>query len=207
MIITNLIIFVSAILVAISAHEMMHAVSGYWLGDDTAREQGRITLNPLAHIDPIMTVVLPVFLALTGAPVIGAARPVPFNPSRLRWGEYGVMLVALAGPLTNLLLAVVGVIAFNLVGGIGWPGDISRFFALMNFGFFLFNMIPLPPLDGSRVLYVFAPDGVRNLMDRLEQFGVILVIILFIVVLSLSPDFNPLIDALNWLESRFLVRS
>ena len=181
---TILIIALPAIIIAISLHEMMHAWVGYLLGDDTAKQHGRITLNPLSHIDPVMTVAMPFVLLLIGLPPIGAAKPVPFAPHRLRWGEYGMALVALAGPLTNLLLAILGSLIYRLVGGDGFWGEASLLFIAINIGFFVFNMIPFPPLDGSRVLYVIAPDSVRSFMNMLERFGVWLIII----ILFLAPN-------------------
>ena len=199
-----LLIFFPVILIAIVTHELMHAVVGYWLGDDTAKMQGRISLNPLAHIDPMLTVVVPLVLAIMGAPVVGAARPVPFNPSRLKFGEYGVALVALAGPLTNLILAALGLLVFQrLSPGSGFWVDFFGHFVLVNVGFMIFNMIPLPPLDGSRVLYVFAPDAVRRVMDSIEQMGIFVVLILFVLIFQL--EVNPISDILVWVETRFLI--
>ena len=105
--ITTLIYAIPALLIAISLHEMMHSVVGYWLGDDTAKMMGRISFNPLHHIDPITTVALPIFLVLLGLPPFAAAKPVPVNFARLKYEEFGMALVGLAGPLTNLLLAMV----------------------------------------------------------------------------------------------------
>src|SRR5258708_18997215 len=106
-IITLTIVF-GSVLISMTLHEAMHAFVSYWLGDDTAKEQGRLTFNPLAHIDPFMTVLLPVLLMALHAPPFGAAKPVPFNPYRLKFKEYGSALVASSGPLTNLALAILG---------------------------------------------------------------------------------------------------
>ena len=199
-----LLIFLPVILIAIVTHELMHAVVGYWLGDDTAKMQGRISLNPLAHIDPVMTVAVPLALAIMNAPVVGAAKPVPFNPSRLKFGEYGVALVALAGPLTNLVLAASGLLVFRwLPPGSGFWVDFFGNFVLVNIGFMIFNMIPLPPLDGSRVLYVFAPDAVRRVMDSIEQMGIFVILILFVLIFQLNV--NPISDILVWVQTRLLI--
>ena len=105
--ITYLIIVLVTILLSMTLHEAMHAFMGYFLGDDTAKAQGRLSLNPIKHIDPIMTIALPLFLAVMGGPIFGGAKPVPFNPHKVRYGEWGAALVAIAGPLTNLLIAFV----------------------------------------------------------------------------------------------------
>src|SRR4051812_24402323 len=111
-----IIIVVIIILLSMTLHEAMHAFVGYWLGDDTAKRQGRLTLNPVKHIDPFLTLLLPLMLAIIGAPIFGGAKPVPFNPDRVRYDEWGAALVAIAGPFTNLLIAFV-VFGIYVVGG------------------------------------------------------------------------------------------
>ncbi|MCA9348613.1 site-2 protease family protein [Candidatus Saccharibacteria bacterium] len=171
-----------SIVTAISLHEMMHAVAGYFLGDDTAKSQGRISFNPLVHVDMFTTILLPLILLIAGAPPIGAAKPVPFNPTRLKFDEYGAALLALAGPATNFLLAVVGATSYKIAFNYGWELAASGFaiFTVVNIGFFVFNMLPVPPLDGSRVLYAFAPDSVRRLMDNLERMGILIIMFVFV---------------------------
>lgn len=162
-------------------HEAMHAFASYWLGDHTAKQEGRLTLNPIAHIDPFLTLLLPVMLAITGAPIFGGAKPVPFNPIHLKYGDFGPAIVAIAGPLTNLVLAFLGFVLFVMTGGSeGVVGLFLSLFVTVNLGFFLFNMLPIPPLDGSRVLYAFAPDSARQIMEMIERYGIIFIFILVI---------------------------
>lgn len=180
-------------------HEAMHAYVSYWLGDDTAKLQGRLTLNPLAHIDPFMTVVLPLLLAVSGLPPFGAAKPVPFNPQRLKYGEMGTALVGAAGPLTNLLLAIIGSIVLRVFGnGLDLMIDnVIYLFVLVNASFFLFNIIPFPPLDGSRVLYAIAPDGVRRVMERIEEMGIMAILFFFLIFsVVLAQPFTVLLTKL-----------
>ena len=177
------------ILVSMTLHEAMHAFMGYFLGDDTAKAEGRLTLNPLKHIDPFMTLLLPLLLAVLGLPIFGGARPVPFNPQRVRHGEWGAAFVALAGPLTHLFLAFlafgVGVVSGVITnGGLiqnTLVGQIISLVVLVNLGFFVFNMLPLPPLDGSRVLYALAPESVRRGMEWIERYGVMVVFIIIMI--------------------------
>lgn len=179
------IVVIGVVLVSMTLHEVMHGYMAYFLGDDTAKLQGRLTLNPIKHIDPFLTLLLPILLAVSGAPVFGGAKPVPFNPARLRYDEWGAALVALAGPLTNLLLAFVTFGIYVLVGmpDSGVWGLILPTAVLVNLGFFVFNIIPLPPLDGSRVLYALAPEFVRRIMETMERFGLLIV---FAIVLLAS---------------------
>lgn len=173
--ITNIVILIVAILVSLTIHEMMHAFVGFKLGDDTAAEEGRISLNPLRHIDPFMTVLLPIATILLFQTPILAAKPVPFNPERVKWAEYGGALIALAGPVSNLLLAIVGSLALQYITGGTLLAQFMATFVVLNVSLFVFNLIPIPPLDGSRVLYAFAPDPIRRVMESLEQFGLFLV--------------------------------
>lgn len=185
------------ILISMTLHEAMHGFVAYWLGDDTAKAQGRLTLNPIKHIDPFLTILLPVMLAVVGAPIFGGAKPVPFNPDRLRYDEWGAALVALAGPLTNFVIAFVafGIATLSGVSVIDglvstelWPRFISMA-VVVNLGFFVFNMIPIPPLDGSRVLYALAPDFIRRGMEAIEQFGIIFVFAIVLLASSAIGQF------------------
>lgn len=175
------------ILVSMTLHEAVHGYMAYYLGDDTAKLQGRLSLNPFRHIDPFLTIILPLMLAISGGPIFGGAKPVPFNPTRVRYGEWGVALVALAGPLTNFIIAFVTYGAVSLFGltEIGGLATVALIAIQVNLGFFVFNMIPVPPLDGSRFLYALAPDFVRRGMEALEGFGVMFIFLIVIVANSL----------------------
>lgn len=192
-----LITVLGVILVSMTLHEAMHAYAGYWLGDDTAKLSGRLSLNPIKHIDPFLTILLPLLLAISGAPIFGAAKPVPFNPNNIRWNEWGAALLALAGPITNLVLAflIYGLSVLlgkpvNMSGNVnGIDGLILTVGVMVNLGFFIFNLIPIPPLDGSRVLYALAPEFVRRGMESMERYGIIIVFALILIGGSVFSTF------------------
>lgn len=178
-----IVIVLGVILLSMTLHEAMHAFTSYWLGDDTAKQLGRLTLNPIKHIDPFLTILLPLMLAVIGGPIFGGAKPVPFMPDRVRGGDWGAALVALAGPLTNFLIAFLVFGAWVLVGlppETELLGQILTTAIGVNLGFFVFNMLPIPPLDGSRVIYALAPEFVRTGMRAIEQYAGIFVV--FIIV-------------------------
>jgi len=193
------------IILSMTLHEAMHAFVSYWQGDDTAKQDGRLTLNPIKHIDPIMTIILPIVLYIFNAPIFGGAKPVPFNLNRLRNGEWSVALIALVGPLTNLVIAFIlfGILVLLKVDPNSIIGFILSMGVRINLGFFVFNMIPIPPLDGSRVLYVLAPDFVRRVMDVIEQYGII--VVFAIVIISSYTNVLELIigNAINLILSLF----
>lgn len=181
-----LVIVLIVILFSMTLHEAMHGFTAYWLGDDTAEREGRLTLNPIKHIDPFLTILLPLMLAILGAPIFGGAKPVPFNPARLRYDEWGAALVAFAGPATNLLIAMLFFISYQVFdpSSVSVAGTFLSTGIWVNLGFFVFNMIPIPPLDGSRVLYALAPDFARRGMEAVERFGLLFI---FAIVLVASP--------------------
>ena len=203
--IESLLIIVGVIFVSMTLHEVMHGLIAYWLGDDTAKAQGRLTLNPIKHIDPFLTILLPLLLAVSGGPIFGGAKPVPFNPTRLRYDEWGVALVAISGPITNLVIAFIsfglatlmGDSVANADGSLSILGTVLLLCAQVNLGFFAFNMLPLPPLDGSRVLYALAPDFVRRGMGEVERFGIIVVFLIVMLANSL------IITYMTWAISFF----
>lgn len=179
----GIIIVIVIIFISITFHEAMHAFASYWLGDDTAKLLGRLSLNPIKHIDPFLTIILPIMLALMNAPIFGGAKPVPINFQKVRWGEWGMAIVAIAGPLANLFIAFIVFGIWVLVGTPinGITGQIFVSIISINLGFFIFNLIPIPPLDGSRIIYALAPDFIRKGMENIEKFGIMIVfgVILF----------------------------
>ena len=189
------------ILISMTLHEAMHAFTSHWLGDDTAKINGRLTLNPLSHIDPITTIALPLILIAVGAQPFGAAKPVPFDPRRVRWGEYGAALVGLAGPLTNFFLAIIGAILIHNRIDYQMPKEflgttsVMALWISINVGFFVFNMIPFPPLDGSRVLYALAPRPLQAVMESIESLGfAAIAIFIFLIFPLIQPIINVVYD-------------
>ena len=169
------------ILVSMVLHEFMHGYTAYLLGDTTAFEEGRLSLNPLHHIDPFMTVILPIISLLTfGIPVM-AAKPVPFNPYRVKFAEFGAALIAAAGPLTNLVLAVAAALLAKALGLELGPDTFLSVFIIINIALFVFNLVPIPPLDGSRIVFALAPEAVQRLMSDIEPFGLFIVLALVLV--------------------------
>lgn len=178
--VAQVIIVLVVIVASVILHELSHGLIAYWLGDRTAKDAGRLTLNPFKHIDPIMSIAVPLVLYLIGAPVFGGAKPVPINERNLKWGVWGMALVAIAGPLTNFFLALLSFLIGQFTGlldGVG--GQLWAFtfveLIVINLGFMIFNLIPIPPLDGSRVLFAIAPDAVRRIMLAMEPYGIFII--------------------------------
>ena len=172
------------VLVSLTIHEAAHAWTAERLGDPTARMLGRVSLNPVVHIDPIGTLLLPLVAMLSGLPLIGWAKPVPVNINRLRHPRRDFMIVAAAGPISNLAQAVVaGLIYQVFVPGseISLFSDILRAFVQTNVLLAFFNLIPIPPLDGGNVLAGLVPERAAALLDGLRQWGFI---ILYALMLS-----------------------
>ena len=171
---------------SIILHELAHGLVAYWLGDKTAKEAGRLTFNPIKHIDPYMSILVPVVLFILKAPVFGGAKPVPVDYRNLKGKEWGMALVALAGPLTNFLLALISFLIGWFSGALQHDPTSLWYFVFaeliyLNLGFMLFNLIPIPPLDGSRVLYAIAPDAVREILSKIEAYGIIIVYALILI--------------------------
>src|SRR5262245_49260100 len=182
------------LLLAISAHEAAHAWMSYKFGDDTARLLGRITLNPVAHIDPIGTLLIPIagFIFAAGGgvfPLIGWGKPTPVNPLRWRNKDVANVMVSIAGILANLLIAVIAFVIFKFLlmsGVIRLMSDSTQepviifleHLLIMNISLAVFNLLPFPPLDGSKVLSTFLPASMQGVLDFLEQYGYWLLILL-----------------------------
>lgn len=180
----ELVVVLVSIVISMAIHEATHGFVAHRLGDTTAYDEGRLTLNPLKHVDVVTTVLLPMVLIIAGLPPIFAAKPVPFDPDRLRYGEFGMALVGVSGPLTNLALAGLAGAVFH-IGGASFGQDFYNaliLFTQVNIAFFVFNMIPFPPLDGSRLLYAFAPEPLQDLMRQIEGFGFLGILVFILLV-------------------------
>lgn len=180
-------------------HEAMHAFTSHWLGDTTAKDMGRLTLNPFKHIDVLTTVLLPMGLILLGLQPFFIAKPVPFNPDRVKYEEFGSALVGLAGPFTNFVLAVLAALIVR-ISGIAVGTDLFHVFSIfiqINLAFFVFNMIPFPPLDGSRLLFALAPEPVQRVMYRIEAGGLASILVfMFVLYPTIGPIIVRIIDSL-----------
>jgi Zn-dependent protease len=193
--ILDVVLFVAILIPSVIFHEVAHGFVARRLGDPTAQDAGRLTLNPIKHIDPFGSVLLPAFLALAGQNVFGWAKPVPVNPNRFQRPVGGMAITALAGPATNLTIALAigrlgpfveldGMI-FRTADGLGTRVLIGAL--VVNAALAVFNMLPIPPLDGSRLLPLFLGPGGRRLYDQASQYGlIVLILLLFVFRGSLS---------------------
>ena len=210
-------LYMVVLLLAISAHEAAHAWMSYKFGDDTARLLGRITLNPVAHIDPIGTLLIPIVMFVFSAvgspfaaiPLLGWGKPTPVNPLRWRNKDLANVMVSIAGILANLILATIGFIIFKIIlmtGGFGQVPDSLREHVqilivnmlIMNISLAIFNLLPFPPLDGSKVLETFLPASMRPVLEMLEQYGYIILMVLIWVGLP-SAIMRPILQVVVYL--------
>jgi Zn-dependent protease len=185
-------IYFGALVVSVILHEIMHGVVALRFGDDTAKRAGRLTLNPIPHIDPLGSIVLPVFGALTGVPVLAWAKPVPVNPNRLRNSRRDMLFVSLAGPATNFALAAVAAVAARFLyrahGPVLTTADLPLaiqilfLFALVNVFLGVFNFLPIPPLDGASLIERVLPREWLPTWYRFRQYGILVLLVLVFYV-------------------------
>lgn len=202
----------AVLIFSVSVHECCHALAAYKMGDDTGYLMGRITLNPIKHIDLIWTIIMPLSLLLLsgGRFAFGGAKPVPINPSNFRDPDKGFMISSLAGPLSNFTLILIGmlgyvvIVKFQLIGAYFVYINSIIFYSLIAVNVILcvFNLIPIPPLDGSRILRYFLPWHMKEAFDRMETFGLI---IIFFIVFSggtafISVILNAVFQLLDYLS-------
>ena len=193
------IIMIICFVPAIVLHEVAHGFVAWKLGDPTAKSQGRITLNPLKHVDPFGTVILPIFLAIAGGPVFGYAKPVPYNPSYFKDIRKGELLTGLAGPLANLIMSIIGTL---IVYALILPGFFSQeisswifiagfYFVLINLCLLFFNILPIPPLDGSSIIALFLSDQALRKYYSIQRYALpVLLILLFVIPWIFSSFFG-----------------
>ncbi|HEX6310366.1 MAG TPA: site-2 protease family protein [Acidimicrobiia bacterium] len=203
-------IFFGCLVTAVILHEISHGVVALWFGDDTAKRAGRLTLNPIPHIDPFGSIILPAMGALTGLPIIGFAKPVPVTPARLRHPRRDMLFVSLAGPFTNfLLMAAAALVTRSLLHGGGFLGTgigaenpdlavrIFFAFAAINLLLGLFNFLPIPPLDGSALIERVLPHQWLPGWHRFRPYGFLVLIVLVFSTNIVGRIIEPFLDALR----------
>jgi Zn-dependent protease len=195
------------VLLAITSHEAAHGIVAYWLGDDTAYRLGRVSLNPLRHIDPFGTVVLPILLYLTGGFLFGFAKPVPTNAGRLRSPRRDMVLVALAGPGMNIGLALLSAALVYLAIWLPamarpWAIDVLQTSVTINLVLAMFNILPLPPLDGSHVIASLLPRRLAIRYSSIGRYGILIVLALFFILPQLTVRLGMPLDPFAWLIGR-----
>ena len=177
--------FLVVLILSLSFHEAAHAWSADKLGDPTARMLGRLTMNPMAHVDLVGTILFPVVAFLSGLPLIGWAKPVPVNPANLRAPRRDFAIVAAAGPASNLVLAAGGLLLLSLLSTGEVTGSqtlaVLRVFVYMNVFLAFFNLLPVPPLDGGNILAGLVPEHTARVLDRVRPFGIL---VLYGLILS-----------------------
>lgn len=175
----DLVFQILILIMSVVIHEISHGYAARALGDHTAEYEGRLTLNPVSHLDPFGSVLLPALTYMTGGFILGWAKPVPYNPYNLRPGRFSEALVALAGPASNIAVALIFGLILRIVGLEADPAflQIVVSIVLINIILAVFNMVPIPPLDGSKVLFSFLPTTALGLRQSLERYGFFILII------------------------------
>ncbi len=174
------------LVMSVVVHEVSHGYAAFLLGDPTAKNQGRLTLNPIRHLDLFGSILIPAFLVITNAGFLfGWAKPVPYNPYNLRNQKWGEAIVAVAGPASNIFIALVFGLLIRFGAEFLSPAflNISAILVLINLMLAVFNLVPIPPLDGSKILFAFLPYHMQRFRMMLEQYGFVVVLI-FIFFLS-----------------------
>ena len=206
--IVDIIMQVAVLVFAVIIHEVSHGYVAYRLGDPTARDAGRLTLNPIPHIDPFMSILLPAFLIFSGSPfVIGGAKPVPINPAYFKNHKKDVLLVSIAGPGSNIILAIIGIGLFVLAAKVPFlrnPGvfRLFQYMIIINTVLAVFNLLPVPPLDGSNILMSLLPDEAAYNFAKLAPFGFLIIIVMLmfnVFELILNPVLMAIQKLLNFL--------
>jgi Zn-dependent protease len=190
------------LILSVIIHEVSHGYMADRLGDPTARLQGRLTLNPIKHIDPVGSILVPLLTSLAGF-TFGWAKPVPYNPYNLKNKRQGEFLIALAGPFSNLVVAIVFglVIRFSFAGSMTPFIEISSYIVLINIVLAIFNLIPIPPLDGSKLLFSFLPHQYGRFRHMLEMYAPILIfIVIFFLWKVVSPVIWPIFRAFTGID-------
>ena len=172
-------LFFAALVPSVILHEVSHGVVALVFGDDTAKRAGRLTLNPVPHVDPVWTLLIPGLLVLANLPVIGMARPVPVNPRRMRSPRNQSMITSLAGPVTNIVLACIAAGAFRMFEPRGLALEFVLAFGVVNVVLAVFNLIPIPPLDGSSVIERFVPNRHLASYFKLRQYAPVIFLVVF----------------------------
>jgi Zn-dependent protease len=200
--IISIICWAFPIIIAVTLHEAAHGWTAWKLGDDTAYRLGRVNFNPLRHIDPIGTIVIPALLVAFGTGLIfGWAKPVPVNFSRLGRPRRDMILVAAAGPIANIFLAILSILALTIIHESSLNAVIYSLYISININILLaiFNLLPIPPLDGGKVLAGLLPFPLAREFLRLERYGFFIIIALIIILPSVAGVFGLVINPFDWL--------